>query len=117
MAYRYRATADGVLSDPYRHITKGQEVISKEPIKASWLVPVEKFGADKPLPIMPFMNAAGSRVEQIKVPPAAVGSAYQHQMETLTAIERKQDGKEPIKKDEPKKADEPKKGTGNQEVI
>lgn len=37
----YRATADGTLSNPYRHVRKGDLVVLKEPIKASWLEPTD----------------------------------------------------------------------------
>lgn len=88
MGYRYKAIKDGTLSNPYRHIKAGDIVELNEPVKSSWLVSpdLKEPGA---LPLMPYMNMAGSKVERVAVPPIAPREDYDRNINTLLAREAK----------------------------
>lgn len=89
--FKYKALTNGTLNHPYRFVTAGEIVELDEKINARWLIPLKDANAQKPLPLMPIMNIAGSQVEHITVAPIAPRPDYDAQMGTLIAKEQAQD--------------------------
>lgn len=110
-SFKYRATADGTLSDPYRFIEKGQIVVLDKEVRASWLKPIIK-GKDTPepeKPLMPYMKVPGKPA----VPLPASGAAYDRQIERVLELER-MEGEGGVGATV---AESKAEGTGNQDVL
>jgi len=92
---KFKATKDGILSDPYKRVEAGDVVIVDDKIgkSASWLVPVEDYKPDPEMPIVPHMDINQPKPPQTnEVPPAPSGTNYQNQMEDIVAKEGAEDG-------------------------
>lgn len=115
MAYKYKATSDGVISKPYRYVRKGETVISDTPIEAKWLVDAKKY-KDVELPIMSAMQLAGNNAERVLLGPALSSPQYQQQIDTLLQGEPNRK-RQPADDKENPGGDDAQEGTGNQEVL
>lgn len=88
----YKAIADGTLSNPYRHIEKGQKITSDKPIKASWLKEIidGKEPVIEELPVANYVERAQHR-EPLEKPVAAISESYQNGIDSMIAYEQKVD--------------------------
>jgi len=87
MAYSYKATSDGTLSNPYRHVLKGETVTVDKKIDANWLIPLKEYREPKELPIYPFMVNA-KKLSGFEAEPI-IDKAYDAQIETMDKLEKK----------------------------
>jgi len=139
--YKYKAIGDGVLSDPYRRVKKGDVVSVQEPLEASWMVPLEEHKPEPDLPIVPHMNIKKNAPKANDIPPTPVSDGYSNQMDSIKAKEAVEDGEaesfdDAMKEIKPNKfvgeavlhpketteapdedADEVQEGTGSQDVL
>lgn len=136
--YQYKATQDGVLSNPYKRVREGDVVSLPEQIKASWLVPLQEYKPEPEKVTVPHMQRAPVNPAQTTdIPPAPASEEYKRGMAEVQANEARQDALKEVQPNkfvgeaqpvqqpapEPKAAPEateqaPKQeGTGNQDVI
>lgn len=103
----YKAVKDGVLSDPYRFVKKGEVIDLDESVKASWLVP-SNTPDDPKRPIVPYLKSANNK----RLPPSAKKIAGDDsRQEHIKTMKKASDDKAlKDKKDESK-------GTGNKDVL
>lgn len=94
--FKYKAVKAGVLSNPYRFVEEGEVIHSTEEIKASWLVPHDKYKKPKELPVT-SANAPKtlSNPAMAFVPPQIASDPnYDAQIAALQEREAVQDGKQ-----------------------
>lgn len=103
MSYRYRANKDGVLSNPYKYVEKGEYIVLPSPIKASWLDEAPESGELPPLvelPVFPHLNKA-------------VDNGHKAYTTALTDIDKIDDYQDSSVGDKKNK----KTGSGDQDVL
>lgn len=131
--YKYRATAKGTLSSPYRFFKEGDIVTSAVPLEHPALI-----DASLPIPrpskvIVPFMTINGvkqrpdhasvapvlsqDQVGGKGVPTVAAHEAYTRSMDGVRAIEELMDGAPAQATDPEAELKQGGAGTGNQNVI
>lgn len=104
MTYKYKAVSDGVLSNPYRRVRKGETIIFTEPLEqpSKWLIPHEEYKPEPDLPLIPHMGFEKRTVAHASTTPHSdLGSdQYKGGMDDLKRAEAIQDGLiEPVLKE------------------
>ena len=106
MAFTYRATKNGTLSNPYRLIETGGVFTSPVEMKGSWFVPVEQY--KEPKPVSPFAGLAQpAPVAGNTLPNIPSSESFQQSLEGIKALEAAQDGT----------SESSGTGTGDQDVL
>ncbi len=92
--FKYRATSNGTLSNPFRYVRAGELVVSEVAIKASWLTPEKEYEEPKDLPITSVSDLQMTKDlhRPNDLPPVAENSSYAASMEDIKALEARQDG-------------------------
>lgn len=114
----YRAIKDGVLNKPrYRHVKKGEQVVSDEAIKATWLKDWEAPVAAE-LPIMPNIGVKVNNPTPNNATTTLDPSAerYTANMEAIKKLENEQDGVS-VDDSGDDAPDTVESGTGEQDVL
>lgn len=125
---KYKATKDGVLSNPYKRVRAGDVFDLPGEVTATWLVPLDQYEPEPEKPVVPGMDRVAPKTSTTDVPPAPSSEAYDRGMESIKAKEAVEDGESPdlsapgrhfveaqphVEQEEAEEAE----GTGNQDVI
>lgn len=91
--FKYKAIANGTLSDPYRFVKAGEIVHSDVEIKCKWLVSEKDAAALKPLPLMPNLSVVNRNARFVPPLPPIQRNDYDAQMQAVKEAEDARDGK------------------------
>ncbi len=117
--FEYVATSNGTLSNPYRHVKKGQTVSSPVALKGSWLVPKSEHKPEKDLPIMGGLKhhkKGRDALHPFNVAKPISDPHYDNAIAAIKKMEDIQDGKVPAAQPTAP-APAPDYGSGDQDVL